>query len=233
MGLDSVELVMEFEKKFGIEIPDADAEKLTTVGLVHEYIYNRILSTKSNHCLSQYLFYKIRRYCSDNCGVSKSTINVKSNINEKFPKQNRKVEYKKFSEAMAITVPELTLGNKTRKLLKIIGSSLILGSLIVAFLLTSFFSYSKWFYMLPVAGIILTILISQLLNPYRTTINPMLVKDYIYKLISLNYAQLTENNHLSKQEIISVINQVIVDKIGVDMEELTPEKSFTDDLGVD
>lgn len=61
----------------------------------------------------------------------------------------------------------------------------------------------------------------------------MLVKDYIYKLISLNYAQLTENNHLSKQEIISVINQVIVDKIGVDMEELTPEKSFTDDLGVD
>lgn len=233
MGLDSVELVMEFEKKIGIEIPDADAEKLTTVGLVHEYIYNRIISAKSNHCLSQYLFYKIRRYCSDNFGVSKSTINVKSNINEKFPKKNRKVEYKKFSEAIAITVPELTLSNKTRKLLEIIGSTLILGSLIIAFLLTSFFSYSKWFYMLPVAGIILTILISQLLNPYRTTISPMLVKDYIYKLISLNYAQLTENNHLTKQEIISVINQVIVDKIGVDMEELTPEKSFTDDLGVD
>lgn len=233
MGLDSVELVMEFEKKFGIEIPDADAEKLTTVGSVHEYIYNRILSAKSHNCLSQHLFYKIRQYFFDHLIIPKSAISAKSNINEMFPTQNRKVEYKKFSEAMALAVPELTLNNKTRKLLEIIGSILILGSLIVAFLLTSFFSYSKWFYILPVAGIILTILISQLLNPYRTTISPMLVKDYIYKLISLNYAQLTENNHLTKQEIISVINQVIVDKIGVDMEELTPEKSFTDDLGVD
>ncbi len=233
MGLDSIELVMEFEKKFGIEIPDADAEKLTTVGSVHEYIYNRIQSAKSNHCLSQHLFYKIRQYCSEYFRVSKSTINIKTNLNELFSMQNRIIEYKKFSTTIGLSVPDLALSYKTNRLLKLTGSTLILGSLIVAFLLTSFFSYSKWLYMLPVLGVILTILLSWLLSPFRTTINPMLVKDYIYKIISLNYTQLTENNHLTKQEIISVINQVIVDKIGVDMEELTPEKSFTDDLGVD
>ena len=31
-SLDIVELVMEFEKEFGIDIPDEDAEKLRTVG---------------------------------------------------------------------------------------------------------------------------------------------------------------------------------------------------------
>lgn len=233
MGLDSVELVMEFEKKFGIEIPDADSEKLTTVGSVYEYIFNRIQSAKSNHCLSQHLFYKIRQYCSEYLAVSKSAINSNTNLNELFSIQKRKVEYKQFSKAIGLSVPDLALSHKASIILKLIGYVSILGSLIVAFLLTSFFSYSKWLYLLPISGIIITSQISQLLNPYRNTISPMLVKDFIYKLISLNYTQFKDYNYLNKQEIISLINQVIVDKIGVDMEELTPEKSFTDDLGVD
>ena len=31
-------LIMEFEEEFGIEIPDDDAEKITTVGSAVEYI---------------------------------------------------------------------------------------------------------------------------------------------------------------------------------------------------
>ena len=37
-SLDQVELVMAFEEEFGAEIPDEDAEKLTTVGAVLEYL---------------------------------------------------------------------------------------------------------------------------------------------------------------------------------------------------
>ena len=37
-SLDTVELIMEFEEEFGIEIPDDDAEKITTVGSAVEYI---------------------------------------------------------------------------------------------------------------------------------------------------------------------------------------------------
>ena len=37
-SLDTVELVMAFEEEFGAEIPDEDAEKLTTVGKVVEYL---------------------------------------------------------------------------------------------------------------------------------------------------------------------------------------------------
>ena len=37
-SLDTVELIMEFEEEFGIEIPDEDAEKMTTVGAAVEYI---------------------------------------------------------------------------------------------------------------------------------------------------------------------------------------------------
>ena len=37
-SLDSVELIMEFEKAFDIQIPDEDAEKITTVGAAIEYV---------------------------------------------------------------------------------------------------------------------------------------------------------------------------------------------------
>lgn len=37
-SLDTVELIMEFEKEFGISIPDDQAEKITTVGDAVSYI---------------------------------------------------------------------------------------------------------------------------------------------------------------------------------------------------
>jgi len=40
-SLDTVELVMAFEEKFNIEIPDEDAEKLRTVGDAISYLKSK------------------------------------------------------------------------------------------------------------------------------------------------------------------------------------------------
>lgn len=39
-SLDTVELIMEFEKEFGVNIPDDQAEKISTVGDAIAYIEN-------------------------------------------------------------------------------------------------------------------------------------------------------------------------------------------------
>jgi acyl carrier protein len=41
-SLDIVELVMEFEKEFNIDIPDEDAEKLRTVGDALGYLNQKV-----------------------------------------------------------------------------------------------------------------------------------------------------------------------------------------------
>ena len=41
-SLDIVELVMAFEKEFGIEIPDEEAERIKTVSEAVEYIKNHL-----------------------------------------------------------------------------------------------------------------------------------------------------------------------------------------------
>ncbi len=40
-SLDTVELIMAFEEEFGAEIPDDEAEKLTAVGKVIEYLASK------------------------------------------------------------------------------------------------------------------------------------------------------------------------------------------------
>ena len=40
-SLDTVELVMAFEEKFNIEIPDEDAEKMKTVGNAISYLKSK------------------------------------------------------------------------------------------------------------------------------------------------------------------------------------------------
>jgi len=41
-SLDTVELVMEFEKAFNLQIPDEDAEKISTVGDAINYLKSKI-----------------------------------------------------------------------------------------------------------------------------------------------------------------------------------------------
>ncbi len=43
-SLDTVELVMALEEEFGIEIPDEDAEKMTSVGDAIKYIEEKSAS---------------------------------------------------------------------------------------------------------------------------------------------------------------------------------------------
>ncbi|MFH0989194.1 MAG: acyl carrier protein [bacterium] len=41
-SLDTVELVMEFEKAFNLQIPDEDAEKISTVGDAINYLKSKV-----------------------------------------------------------------------------------------------------------------------------------------------------------------------------------------------
>lgn len=44
-SLDTVELVMALEEEFGIEIPDEDAEKITSVGEAVRYVEEKATKT--------------------------------------------------------------------------------------------------------------------------------------------------------------------------------------------
>jgi acyl carrier protein len=74
MGLDTVELVMAFEEEFGIEIPDEDAEQMVYVRDVVRFFNEKLSGTAPEFCLTQRIFYKLRRALIDNYGLQRHMI---------------------------------------------------------------------------------------------------------------------------------------------------------------
>lgn len=85
MGLDSVELVMAIEEEFGVEIPDADAGLMYTVGDVYEWLKSRIASADPIACLTQRVFYKLRRALIENYGVERRLIAPNARLSDLLP----------------------------------------------------------------------------------------------------------------------------------------------------
>ena len=49
----------------------------------------------------------------------------------------------------------------------------------------------------------------------------------------MNFAKITTGQGISKKDVVLVINQIISDKAGIDIKEITPEKTIAKDLGID
>ena len=73
-GLDGVELIMAIEEEFGVDIPNEAAERMVRVGDTYEYLKDRLNSSPSQHCLSQRIFYKLRRALLKNYVVKRRDI---------------------------------------------------------------------------------------------------------------------------------------------------------------
>lgn len=94
MGLDLVELVMAIEGSFGIEIPDADACRLETPGLLIAYLADRISIESSTRarCLTQRAFYRSRAAIARRFNVKRRSMLPSSRLRDLLA--DRKDEWK-------------------------------------------------------------------------------------------------------------------------------------------
>lgn len=87
MGLDSVELVLALEEEFGLDIPDRDAVKMVTVGDVFEWLRIRLSTADPRACLTQRVFYKLRRAMINNYNIDRNTIAPDTRLTDLLPLQ--------------------------------------------------------------------------------------------------------------------------------------------------
>ena len=74
MGLDTVELVLSVEKLFEIEIPDEVAEKLDTVGKLHQFIVSEHKRLNRPNVSSEIIFDQLRTIISYQLSVKPEQI---------------------------------------------------------------------------------------------------------------------------------------------------------------
>src|SRR5258706_2653100 len=86
MGLDGVEIVMATEEAFGIVIPDEVAGRLVTPGDLGEYVFAHVPSKPSSECLTQQLFFRLRRGFRSQAPSSVNRFNLDAPLSEIFQK---------------------------------------------------------------------------------------------------------------------------------------------------
>lgn len=233
MGLDSVEILVKVENAFGIRIPDREAEQIITVGDFHETVWLHIADRHSDKCKSQQLFYSLRRSFADRFDFPSQEFKLNNVPEEIFPAANRRQIYLSFASTENLQLPELVLTKPWSMILESFGWATILGGLLTSIVLINFFDYSKWVLLIPVIGIVLTICLSDLLNPKRTVIEEPTIREFVQKALVLNFSTFLANEGTNRREMEAVINRIIAEMAGLELEEITPEKRIGDDLGIE
>ena len=233
MGLDSVEILVNVENAFGITISNYEAEKIATVGDIHNLVWRTLQGRQSIRCKTQQLYYKFRYTLATKFNVPKDAIELDASLNEIFPATNRRLLYRKLEKEMQLQLPPLALSFGWVTVLRITGGVLIIGTLVISLVMVIRYNYTRWLYLLPVLGILLTNFFSNLLDAVRTVFWPDLLSDFTREVLKLNYSTLIQENGANQKEVEQVIDHIIADIAGVDIKEVTPEKHLGNDLGID
>ena len=230
MGLDTVELVMDVEESFGIEIPDDDAQKIITVGDLFEFVKSQTELVPAGTCLTAATFYDIRRGLAD-AGITKrfgpSTLLV-----EIAPQHDRRPFWTKLARNTQLKLPELVRPSW----IVVLNVLVTCGASTLIALVASGRDVSGTIFV--VTGIACLFFIGWLTSVVTTPFATQFATDFgtfrglSERVLALN-APTLKNKHgaMGPNDIWVILRELIVNQLGVDADEVTPTASFVKDLG--
>ena len=112
MGLDSVEIILDTEKCFGIEIEDREAQKMKTVGDLVDYVWDNIQKKDSKACLTQILFFRLRKFFFENLDISSNDFKPNTPISDIIKKQKTKPILQKLESDLKLKLPTIFIGGR-------------------------------------------------------------------------------------------------------------------------
>ena len=107
MGLDAVELVMRVEEEFGIEIVDAEAGEVATVGNLHHLVMSKLTSEHEGICLTSTAFYRTRKALTKVLKIPKQRISPATPLNDLVDEENRAQIWASIRNAITLETPDL------------------------------------------------------------------------------------------------------------------------------
>jgi hypothetical protein len=86
---DLMALVMAVEEKFGLTIPDAEAEKISTMGQLYDYVMARVARGQPQVCVTSAAFYRLRQALGEVCGVPRERVRPQARLEDLIPLHGR------------------------------------------------------------------------------------------------------------------------------------------------
>ncbi len=234
MGLDSVELVMGIEEKFGITISDEEACSIYTVGEMHQCVMNKVKVSNTSSCLTQRAFHLLRRNVLSQFGISRRRFTPNTELDVVIPKAQRRKQWLKLQHNVgAVRWPALCLS-------KIAGIVLITSILVIP-VLAAWYCTAKLRWSAGLSGVLVIPAMASLMVVSRYAVRPFetefpagltRVRDLAYPLVADN-PQLFGSGPptWTDEEVWSLLCSVIKTQTGAT--HFTKDSCFVADLGID
>ncbi len=210
MGLDLIELVMDVEDAFGIEIPDADATSLTTVGALILYVQSKTKSYSAGPCATSVAFHSIRRFLLGRLPLQRRDVRPEAKLETLIPESVRRDLWRELRQAYNRRPPRLGRPWWTGIILAELGLaacaalffSLGVTAICIASLFVWYFATLPWATQFPTGW--------------------LTVRDLSYRLANPP----SSGAPMSDAEIAHKVRLIISDQLAIPIDRLTDESSF-------
>jgi hypothetical protein len=133
MGLDSVELVMEFEEAFGIQITDEEATNIRTPRMVIDLVLSKLRKADEHVCRNQRAFYIIRKVLVRTFGLQRRSVTPDMRLRDFIPESRQKELWEQIKATFSPgDWPPLVVPRWMSRSLLILGLAVFVGGVIAA-----------------------------------------------------------------------------------------------------
>ena len=236
MGLDGVELAMEVEDTFEIEIADDDYADIRTVGDFHQYILRQLKAQRDLQlahptCPSVPPFLATRKVLGSLLTVQRNQLRPRTQLDQIIPRDRRRTIWNRFQSLTNIKLPPLILPKALRSIVAIMAA--------ITFAALTF----GMLYFIGPYGLILAFMTSLGIWYFLyTSTRPLAVafpsdcrtiSDVVRFARPPQYPpQQSTPISTNSDEIWKRLVQIIVDVLGVKESEVSPSTRFIEDLRV-
>jgi len=236
MGLDGVELVMEFEEEFGIELKDEEAVEIVTPRMVVDLICSKLKNIDEHTCQTQRTFYILRKAFVKMFDLDRKSITPDMPFRNLIEKSKEKEVWEQIEiDISARRWPEFIRPLWMSRTLGAVGFtifSLTICTAFYKFVLVDHIDIVEGIFYAAILGIFLVILFgiiaAKLTRPWKIYIPPVFksVRDLI------PYA-VTSDQIKWDREVVSIrVKQIVMEQLGLKESKYTEDSRFAEDFGL-
>ena len=234
MGLDTLELLMAVEEKFGIGIENEEAAKALTVGDLKRLVRAKLDVSDATGCLTQRAFHLIRKNAVAEFGVVRHSLRPDTSLEIVVPQSTRRESWQHFQSVLGLAeFPELVRPYSVKLTITVLVLSTLVLPVWYGALHPQHFGLS-----LLLGAIVASALgwgLAHLTRPMETKFKGGYdkVRDLARFLVAKN-PQLLGKPRTAKwsdEEISCLLREVIIEQLGVT--DFDDNSRFVDDLRVD
>jgi len=226
MGLDGVELLMDIEEAFGVELKDEEVTDTRTPRMVIDLVLSKLETTKQSTCLSQRGFYLLRRTLVEHAGVARQAIKPNVELCDLIETDHAKEVWPSLEQSLEAALwPDLVRPAPLAMSLYVLGGAVFLGVFYTAWPI----GVGKALGLGWVALLAFAIAAFYATERFRTRLPREIrrIRDLV------PYAATSGRINWTREKVALIVKMLVLEQLGLSEGDYHEDANFYRDLGLD